>query len=113
MSITAIVNGPYPNRLQIALGGAVQGPFVQDGPLGLFNPIRDLQVYVDGALLTIQTWTFDQANNRYLLYATTAFNLQGLIQVVHHMPNPPFQYNSNPPVLGVQVGTEPDIDAGS
>ena len=81
--------------------------------LGVFNPIRDLQIYVDGNLIPIQTWSFDVTNNRYLLYMNQAINLHGTIQVVHHVPSPPFQFNANPPILNVQVGVEPDIDAGS
>jgi hypothetical protein len=111
MAIQAITNQPYPNRIQIQLG-SIQGPFVQDGPLGEFNPARDLQFYCNGALLTVQNSTFDANNNRYLVYFTQAFNLQGVIQVVHHMPDPPFQFSANPPIFGIQVGVEPDIDAG-
>lgn len=85
----AQTNLPYPNRIQIVLAPLV-GPFVQDGPLGAFDPRRDLQVYVDGALQTVQTFSFDPANNRYLLFMATAINLQGVIQIVHHVPSPPF-----------------------
>lgn len=66
------------------------GPFVQSGPLGAFNPIRDLRIYVDGRKLSIQTYAFDAANSRYLMYADDLFNLQGVIQIVYHMPNPVF-----------------------
>jgi hypothetical protein len=111
LPITAITNGPYPNRIQIQLG-SLQGPFTQDGPLGNFDPSRDLQFYCNGARLIVQTWSFDANNNRYLVFMTTQFDLQGLIQVTHHMPDPPFQFNANPPIFGIQVGTEPDMDAG-
>jgi hypothetical protein len=63
----AQANAPYPNRIQIVLS-PLTGPFVQDGPLGLFNPVRDLEVYVDGKRQVISTYAFDAANNRYLLY---------------------------------------------
>jgi hypothetical protein len=108
----AETNAPYPNRVQLVLGptnnigwglfwgeywgssgssSTTTGPFFQNGPLGLFNPSRDLQVYADGQLLPVQTWSFDSTYNRYLLYMATQFNLQGAIQLVSHMPNPPFQ----------------------
>jgi hypothetical protein len=108
----AQTNGPYPNRIQLVLSPFV-GPFVQDGPLGTFDPRRDLEVYVDGVLVSVQTFSFDPVNNRYLLYTAQAINLQGNIQIVHHVPSPPFQFTTNPPVVNVQIGIEPDEDSGS
>ena len=46
----AETNVPYPNRIAIYLAPYV-GRSSRDGPLGTFNPQRDLQVYVDGALI--------------------------------------------------------------
>lgn len=108
----AQTNQPYPNRIQIVLTPLI-GPFTQDGPLGQFDPRRDIEVWVDGVLTPVQTFTFDTQNNRYLLYMASAINLQGVIQVVHHVPDPPFSFQSNPPILNVEIGVEPDIDAGS
>ncbi len=85
-------NAPYPDRIQWILNDYL-GPFIQDGPLGVFDPRRDLEVYVDGQLIPVRTFAFDTANNRYLLYMDIPFNLQGVIQIVHHMPNPPFIIN--------------------
>jgi hypothetical protein len=82
-------NAPYPNRIQWMLGNYT-GPFTQDGPLGDFDPRRDLEVYVDGTLVPVRSFTFDAPNNRYLLYMNQNINLQGVVQVIHHMPNPPF-----------------------
>ena len=82
-------NLPYANRIQLLLE-SYPGPLIQNGPLGQFDPTRDLEVYVDGDLQTVHSFTFDVENNRYLLYMETQFNLQGVIQVLHHMPNPPF-----------------------
>lgn len=107
----AIANGPYPNRLQLTLAPFI-GPFVQNGPLGLFNPGRDLDIYVDGVKLTVQTYSFDSVNNRYLIYMTAPFNLQGVIQVVHHMPSPPFTAEVNPPLYDLTPGSEPGEDSG-
>ena len=85
----AQTNGPYLNRIQISCYPFI-GPFSQNGPLGNFDPIRDLEVYVDGVRVTISQWAFDASNNRYLLYTQKQINLQGVIQVIHHMPSPPF-----------------------
>jgi hypothetical protein len=94
-----ITNLPYPNRIQWVLENYT-GPFSQDGPLGSFDPRRDLEVYVDGLLTPVHSFVFDTANNRYLLYMSRNINLQGVIQVVHHMPNPPFHALYAPPSLG-------------
>ena len=90
--MTVETNAPYPNRIQWILGSHYAGPFVQNGPLGSFDPRRDLEVYVDGILVPVQSYTYDPINNRYLLYMSRNINLQGVIQVLHHMPNPPFGY---------------------
>jgi len=82
-------NTPYPDRIQWILNDYL-GPFVQEGPLGEFDPRRDLEVYVDGYLTPVRTFAFDVENNRYLLYMDTSINLQGVIQAIHHMPRPFF-----------------------
>ncbi len=98
-------NAAYPGRIQYILEDA-EGPLAQNGPYGNFDPRRDLEIYVDGVLTQIRSFTFDSLNNRYLLYTENVFNLQGVIQVVHHMPNPPFQYSSSPPPTTVGFGQE-------
>jgi len=104
--LEVITNAPYPNRVQITLGAITSppsgyaGPFVQNGPLGAFNAIRDLQIYVDGSLQTVQSYNFDSANNRYLIYMNQGFNLEGFVQVVHHVPNPPFQDANSVELVG-------------
>lgn len=85
----AETNASYPDRIQLILDPYV-GPLQQDGPLGNFDPRRDLEVYVDGVLVPVRTSSFDKVGNRYLLFMDRAINLQGVIQVVHHMPSPPF-----------------------
>jgi hypothetical protein len=67
------------------------GPFTQDGPLGAFNPFRDVSIYSDGSLQTVQSWAFDTTNNRYLIYLVQAIDPQSFVQVIHHVPNPPFE----------------------
>ena len=100
MSVMNVVaNAPYPNRLQLVCDPYI-GPFEQEGPLGLFDPARDLRIYVDGVLQTVQTSYFDSVNNRYLVFMTQAFNLQGFVQVVHHVPNPPFQDANSVELVG-------------
>src|SRR5208282_668284 len=98
--ITAAVNAPYPNRIQVELGLNLIGPFSAGGspPLGAFDPRRDLEVWVDGILTPISNFSFDEINNRYLLFTFTAFDQQGSVQVIHHMPRPPFTDQSSPPV---------------
>ena len=93
--ITAIVNAPYSNRIQLALGDWI-GPLVQPtSPPRLFDPTRkqDLEIYVDGLPVSVKTASYDAVNNRYLLFMDRDINLKGVIQVIHHMPKPPFQYS--------------------
>jgi hypothetical protein len=66
------------------------GPLTQSGPLANFDPRRDLAIYADGELLTVQSFSYDTFNNRYLLYMNTAFNLTGTVQANHHVPSPAF-----------------------
>jgi hypothetical protein len=107
----AETNAPFPNRIQIILNPLI-GPFTQDGPLGQFDPRRDLQVYVDGVLQPVQTFAYDANNNRYLLYMEQEINLQGVIQIIHHMPSPPFQFTQNPPLFDLTPGDSPGMDGG-
>lgn len=101
----AQTNAPYPNRIQIVLSPFL-GPFAQAGPNATFDPRRDLSVYADGQLLAVQTFSFDSINNRYLLYMSSAFNLKGVIQIVHHIPSPPFFGQASAPGLGISFGQE-------
>lgn len=91
----AETDGQFTDRIQLVLDPNI-GPMVQQGPLGAFDPRRDLQIYVDGALIPVRTFTFDANGNRYLLFMDQQINLQGVIQVVHHMPSPPFLSGARP-----------------
>ena len=92
VTFTLVVRNPAIPALPIF------GPFEQTsagsppitGPLGNFDPRRDLDVYVDGNLVPVQASSFDAPNNRYLLNMGGAFNLNGTIQVVHHITSPAF-----------------------
>jgi hypothetical protein len=97
MSVISIqTNGPFPNRIVLNCG-PFTGPFSSAGPLGAFNPIRDLEIYIDGVLTPVKTWSFDTNGNRYLMYIQDQFDLQGVIQVACHMPNPPFKDSAGSP----------------
>ena len=104
-------NAPYPNRIQLLLT-PVLGPLFQNGPLESFDPRRDLEIYVDGKLIPVQTFSFDANNNRYLMFMAQKINLQGVIQVVHHIPSPPFLSGINPPLFDLTDGDEPGDDGG-
>ena len=86
----------FNNRIQLVCS-PFTGPFIQSGSgtLGNFNPSRDLEVYIDGVLIPVVSFVFDLANNRYLLYTESPINTQGIIQVIHHMPFPPFKDHNN------------------
>jgi len=124
----AQTNAPYPNRVQLVLGAnatynvtatsvadptksdtvpvivdAPVEPLIQNGPLGAFDPARDLRVYVDGVPVPVLTSYFDALNSRYLLYMSSTFNLRGVIQVIHHVPSPPFYDNIGVPFPGFAI----------
>jgi hypothetical protein len=95
----------YPTRIQMYLGN-IGGPLSSTNPdLGAFDPRRDLEVYMDGSLLTINSFTFDSANNRYLMFADQTINMSGVLQVIHHMPSPPFTGTLLSTGFGTSFGT--------
>ena len=108
---TAETNGPFSNRVVLNCA-PLHGPFAS-ALLGQFDPRRDLQIYVDGDLLNIVSFSFDQANNRYLMFADRSFNLQGIVQVIHHMPNPPFVTVVNPVINNPLFAQDPGEGGGS
>ncbi len=93
MPIQAVVNPLYPNRIQLVLGveaGDLVGPFIQPNAAP-FDPTVDLQLYIGGVQIPIQTWSFDASNNQYLLYTYSNFDFSSaVVQVIFHMPLPPF-----------------------
>lgn len=90
MALQVFTSPLAPNRVQLELGG-LSGPFAQDGPLGAFDPRRDLLLSIDGVVTPVVTASFDAPNNRYLMFTDKPFSPLSTIQVVHHMPSPPFQ----------------------
>ena len=115
MPITAMVNRPNPDRLQLLLG-EVGGPLVAEGT-GPFDPRRDLGIYYNGDKIVPISFLYDAPNNRYLLYFDLTFSFDPvppLIQVIHHMPNPPFKsaIETNPTLDLLDPGRNPDILGG-
>lgn len=99
--IQAVANSRYPNRIELKLG-TILGPLASNGgspPLGFFDPRRDIQLYVDGIRIPIINFSFDVPQNRYLLYTYQLFNVLGTVQIIHHMPEPPFVDTSSPPLV--------------
>ena len=82
-------NAPFPGRLALYCS-PLAGPYTSSA-LGAFDPRRDMQIYVDGDLLDIVSFSFDPVNNRYLMFSYSAFDLQGVIQATYHIPDPPFK----------------------
>ena len=91
----AWTNGPFINRVAL-YGLPLLVPYSQPS-LGGFDPRRDLQIYVNGQLMTVTNFTVDVTNDRYLIYTSKTFDLQGIIQVVHLLPSPPFLDSSISP----------------
>jgi hypothetical protein len=91
-------NGSFPNRIVLNCA-PLTGPFFIPGgsPPVAFDPRRDLACYADGLPLQVISFNFDSVNNRYLIFTSVQFDLQGVVQVQHHMPSPPFVDSSSPP----------------
>jgi hypothetical protein len=93
--ILAQVNAPFSNRVQLVLECWV-GPLVRPtSPPVPFDPTdpKVLEVYINGIPATVKTASFDSVNNRYLLFLAEAFDPStAVVQAIHHMPSPPYQY---------------------
>ena len=86
------INSPYSNRIQLVLGDWI-GPLTRPtSPPTPFNPMTDLEIYINGKVTSVTSWSFDSINNRYLLFTGVTIDQSGVIQVIHHMPSPPFRY---------------------
>ena len=109
-TISAMVNRPYPRRVQLRLG-TLRGP-LSSPSAGEFNPTRDLRVYNGGERKIIESTAWDGAGNRYLLFLTTDLDFEAITQVIHHIPNPPFEAEGNPTLLMVTPGQDPGILPG-
>ena len=112
MAITAIFNTPHPDRLQLLLGNLV-GPLVSP-KLGQLDPRRDLGIYINGVKTVPVSFSFDATNNRYLMYFDHNISFDPtlpVIQVIHHIPKPPFisLVQTNPALANVAPGQTPDI----
>ena len=110
MAITAVVNRPYPNRVQIRLG-TLPGPLLH-AIHGSFDPRRDVAIYNGGKKMSADSFTWDPKGNRYLVFLTEALDFNAVTQVVHHVPNPPFEVEGNPDLFLLHAGQNPDILAG-
>jgi len=88
-TLTALFRTPYPDRLEVLIQG-LNGPLISD-TLGLFNPMRDLTIYAGGHKVSITGFAWDPDNSRYILYLIEDISQwASRIQVIHHVPNPPF-----------------------
>ena len=76
--LQATVQGPF-NRFDLSSGGMVN-----------FNPMVDLELYVDGLPETISSYSYDKATNTYLLYMRRSVTSDNIVQLIHHMPSPPY-----------------------
>ncbi len=91
----AMTNQPFPNRIWLQCDPSI-GPFAS-AVAGAFDATTDLAVWVDGDPVSVVSAQFDANNNRYLLYTQNPFNTQGVVQVLYHVPNPPFFDANSPP----------------
>ena len=107
----AIANRPSPYRLQVVLDD-VTGPLISSA-MGYFDPRRDLVVYNAGKVMTVKSFTWDPARNRYLLFLAQALDFDAPVQVIHHVPAPTFTEDAeNQDLFSVSSGQDPDLFTG-
>jgi len=104
----AVINTAYPARLQLQLG-SITGP-LSSTVLGAFDPRRDLEVYADGVPVTLISFSFDGVNNRYLMFASSQINTASVVQVIHHVPNPPFMGSASLPGFALVASLSTALD---
>ena len=76
----------------VNLVSSVGGPFSRTVGMTVvnFNPAKDIQVWVDGNQTQVKSFSFNSATSTYQLYLGVSLTSANVVQVIHHMPNPPF-----------------------
>jgi hypothetical protein len=108
-----VLQTPYPNRVKLSLD-PMRGPLTNpDSTIGNFNPSRDLSIYNGGKLMVVDSSNYDAATNSYYIFLKGALDFNAVTQVIHHMPNPPFEGEANPTLNGLSRGGHPSIVNGA
>ena len=105
--LTVLVRDPHPTRVELLITGG-RGP-LHSPAIGDFDPRRDVTLYLNGGPTPIQSFIWDAPRNRYVCYLEKPFDTRGLIQMIHHMPDPPFETISNPPLMNQSPGRWPTV----
>jgi len=76
----------------VTLVSSVGGPFSRtvDAVTVNFNPTTDVEVWVDGLQIQVKSFLYDADTTTYQLYLGISLTADNVVQVIHHMPNPPF-----------------------
>jgi hypothetical protein len=76
----------------ITLVSSVGGPFSRtvDALTVNFNPMTDVEVWVDGLQIQVKSFLYDADTTTYQLYLGISLTADNGVQVIHHAPNPPF-----------------------
>ena len=108
-----VLQTPYPNRVKLELW-PMRGPLTSpDARIGVFSPARDLSIYNGGKLMTVDSSNFDLGANAYYIFLKETLDFNAITQVIHHMPNPPFEGEANPTLGDLSFGGHPSIVTGS
>ena len=103
----AVVNRPSPFRLQLILED-LTGPLRNSS--GPFDPRKHIAIYNGGRQIGVDSYSWDPNRNRYLVFLQEALDFDIPIQVIHHVPTPPFAEDlSNPTLLLFEPGKDPDL----
>ena len=108
MIARAIANRPTPYRLQLVLND-LTGP-LSNSAIGMFDLRKHVAIYNGGRLIGVDSFTWDSNRNRYLIFLKQALDFELPIQVIHHVPSPPFsESEGNPSLLNTDPGHDPDL----
>jgi hypothetical protein len=80
----------------VNLVSSISGPFSRtvNGTAVAFNPITDLEIWLNGTLISVESSGFSASTNTYMIYLSVFPDSGDLLQIIHHMPSPPFTSGS-------------------
>jgi hypothetical protein len=79
-----------------------------NGSLENLDPAQYFGVYSGGKPMVVSNYVWDAVGNRYLMY-TTEDMPDSFVQVIYHVPSPPFWLESNPQLANISQGSSPTL----
>lgn len=113
--VSALLDLNVTNLITLQLN--IQGPFrrfdASRNAMMYFNPNTDIEVYVDGILTSVASSSYDVTSNAYHLYLKVPISSDNVVQIIHHMPAPPFVQTTSLGVFSFGFGNSFGTSFGS